>query len=150
MSDKTTVSKLSGLNTDQQCRILAGLVDDLQFQVTHMQRMGGFADSKALSMRSTRLEERVEKLELDGDMLKDVAAGHITLLEEHLKDRHNANMERDNDFDVINWRKIRRRMREWAERRGMLGRKRDISATRRDENRLVPARSMSPQQAATV
>lgn len=110
--------------------------------ITIMQRMGGFADSKTLSMRATRIEERLEKLELDDEMLKDVAAFNVTLLEDHLKDRHDADLDRDNAVDVVHFRRIRRRMREWAEKRGLIGKRTDIRSARQSENRLRASASV--------
>jgi hypothetical protein len=107
--------------------------------ITFMQRQGGFADSKALSMRATRIEERIEFLELDGEMLKDVAGLHVALLEDHLKDRHDADLDRDNAIDVINFRRIRKRLHAWAEKRGLIGKRTDLRQSRQDENRLRPA-----------
>lgn len=108
-------------------------------QIRWMQTRGGFTDAKTHSMRSARIEERLEKVELDGEMLKDVAGIHVTLLEDHLKDRHDADLDRENSIDVISFRKIRRRMRAWAESRGLIGKRDDLGSTRRDENRLRPS-----------
>jgi hypothetical protein len=107
-----------------------------------MQRMGGFADSKAHSMRATRIEDRLEKLELTSTMLTDVAAFHVTLLDDHLKDRHDADLDRDNSIDVIQFRRIRRRMREWAEKMGLIGKRTDIRQARQSENRLRASASV--------
>jgi hypothetical protein len=115
---------------------------DMQRTITIMQRMGGFADSKAHSMRATRIEERVEKLELTSSMLTDVAAFHVTLLDDHLKDRHDADLDRDNSIDVIQFRRIRRRMREWAEKMGLIGKRTDIRQARQSENRLRASASV--------
>lgn len=115
---------------------------DVQHAVSIMQRMGGFADSKAHSMRATRIEDRIEKLELTSTMLTDVAAFHVTLLEDHLKDRHDADLDRDNSIDVIQFRRIRRRMREWAEKMGLIGKRTDIRQARQSENRLRASASV--------
>lgn len=133
MSDK----KLA-LTPEQQIRILTGRVQDMQGQIDHMLRCGGYVDSKTLSMRCTRIEERLERLEPDGEMVKDVLAHQQTLLEEHLKDRHDADMVRDNDPDVVAWRKIRRRMRDWAEKTGLMKQRDASRSARLSENRLRP------------
>lgn len=122
---------------------LRGQLTDMNRQITAMQRMGGFSDSKTVGVRCTRIEARVEALEIDGEMLKDVAGLHVTLLEDHLKDRHDADLDRDNAIDTISFRKIRRRMRLWAEKRGLIERRDDLGGARRDENRLRPAAASS-------
>lgn len=113
---------------------------DLWFQVHQMQRMGGFADAKTLGQRCTRIEERLALTELDGEMLKDVAAQTSVLFEDHLRDRHDSDIDRDSAIDATAWRKIRRRLREWADKRGLMTKRRDLSGARTDENRLRPAR----------
>jgi len=123
----------------KQVAELRRLVVDQGRMITAMQRTGGFADSKTHSMRSTRIEERLELVELDNEMLKDVAAHHVTLLEDHLRDRHDAELDRDNSIDVISFRKIRRRLHVWAEKRGLVGKKTDLRQARNDENRLRPS-----------
>lgn len=117
---------------------LEQLVRDQAFQILQMQRMGGFADSKAFGIRCSRIEDRVQLLELDGEMLKDVVAHTNTLLGEHLRDRHDADIDRDDAPDVVPWRRIRRRLREWAEKRGLMTKRRDVSDTRKDEGRVRP------------
>lgn len=120
---------------------LEQLVHDARFQISAMQRMGGFADAKTLGTRCTRIEERLALTELDGDMLKDVAAHTSALFEDHLRDRHDSDLDRDSAIDATAWRKIRRRMREWADKRGLLTKRRDLSGARNDENRLRPSLS---------
>lgn len=128
------------LTTDQQ-RIakLENEVRAMNLQLRQMLHTGGFADSKTLSQRSARIEERVEKLELDGTMLKDIAGMLADWLAKHLLERH-AVPEQDNSPDSIIFRKIRRRLAEWLEKRGLMDKRRDVSSARNDENRLRPAR----------
>jgi hypothetical protein len=85
-----------------------------QKQIAHMQSVGGFADAKTFGIRSKRLEDRVAVLERDVTMLLDITDRHMDLIEDHLRDRHDADLERDNSIDVVNYRKIRRRVREWS------------------------------------
>lgn len=135
MGDKPTdaqrVAKLEQLVTDQARTIL------------HMQRMGGFADAKTLGTRCTRIEERLALVELDGEMLKDVAAHTTNLIGAHLKDRHAIDVDRDEEADSKSWRHMRRRLREWAEKRGLMTRRRDVTDTRHDENRTRPRQAVS-------
>lgn len=112
---------------------------DANRQISHMQRMGGFADSKMLSTRSTRIEDRLEKLELDNGMLKDFTAFVTEWLAKHLLERHGI-AEHDNAPDSIFVRKIRRRLAEWCEKVGLMSKRRDVNGARNDENRLRPAR----------
>lgn len=128
---------------EQQVAKLTSELADAWQQIRWMQTRGGFTDAKMHSMRATRIEERLEKVELDADMLKDVAAHSSTLIEDHLKDRHDADVDRDNSIDVVHWRKIRRRMREWAEKRGLMDKRRDTASARGDENRLRPRAATS-------
>ena len=103
-------------------------------QIRAMQASGGFADSMMISRRSARIEARLEKVEFDGEMLKDVASRTQGLLEDHLRDRHNALLDRDDDIDVRNWRWIRNRMKVWFEKRGLLDKRQ--GANPKDESRL--------------
>lgn len=118
---------------------LEQLVKDQQFQISSMQRMGGFADAKMLGTRCTRIEERLALTELDGEMLKDVTAFHHGFVEHHLKDRHDVTtIDRDDAPDVVPWRRARQSMRRWAEKRGLMTKRRDIAGARTEENRLRP------------
>lgn len=110
--------------------------------ITKMQNVGGFADSKALGLRSKRIEDRVEKLEFDNTLHKDVTAHTVDLLTNHLTDRHGI-AETDNGPDMIFLRKIKRRLREWAEATGLMNKRRDVRETRQDENRLRPSSANS-------
>ena len=125
-TDQERIAKL-----EQQLR-------DAWVQIGHMQRMGGFADAKTLGTRCTRIETRLELVELDGEMLKDVAAHTSELVEDHLRDRHDSDLDRDSAIDATAWRKIRRRMRVWAEKRGLMTARRDVAGVRQSENRLRP------------
>lgn len=127
----------------KQIDVLRKALNDAQRTITKMQQVGGFADSKQLSMRSTRLEDRVEKLEFDGTMHKDVTAHTVDLVARHLAERHELDLDRDNSPDVIFLRKIRKRLREWAEDTGLMNSRRDMRDTRQDENRLRPIPSRS-------
>ena len=124
----TTEERLAGI--ERNCTLLQGQID-------RMLKTGGFADSKTLSMRSLRLEERTEKTELDIEMLKDVGALLTDFAGHHVADRHQGG-DRDNSPDAISVRKIRRRLVEWAEKRGLLNKRRDVAGARQDENRLRP------------
>jgi hypothetical protein len=130
--------------TDQQ-RIakLEQLVASQALTITRMLQMGGFADSKTLGIRCTRIEERLALTELDGDMLKDVAAQTTSMFESHLANRHQANINRLDGPDVAAWCRIRKRMREWAEKRGLMTKRRDVTDTRHDENRARPRPAVS-------
>lgn len=123
-----------------QVNKLGAQIKDLQFQITTMQRIGGFTDAKTLSMRATRIEDRLEIVERDGAMLKDLSGLTIAAFGEHLK-RHDIPLVTDNGDDTIAFRKIVRRAREWAEKAGLLKKRNDLTETRRDENRMRPAES---------
>lgn len=110
---------------------------DANWQIRNMQKNGGFADSKALSIRSTRIEERVQTLETDSSMLQDVAGLVAEQMGRHLFERHGI-AESDNQPDSIFVRKIRRRLAEWADKNGLMGKRRDLNGARQDENRLRP------------
>ena len=131
-----------GQSLDEAFKQIAALrktTDDQQRTITRMQSVGGFADSKTLSVRSQRIEDRVERLEFDATMAKDVTAYSADLMSRHLGERHELDLDRDNSPDVIFLRKIRKRLREWAEDSGLMGKRRDVGETRRDENRLRSA-----------
>lgn len=95
----------------QEIQSLRAAVNDANRTITQMQKIGGFADSKTLSQRSTRLEQRVEKLEFDGTLHKDLTAHLVDLLTKHLTERHDL-PDTDNGTDMIFLRKIKRRLRE--------------------------------------
>lgn len=117
---------------------------DLWFQVGQMQKMGGFADAKTLGIRCTRIEGRIDLVELDGEMLKDVSAFHHGFVEQHLKDRHDVGgIDRDDAPDVVPWRRARQTLRRWAEKRGLMTKRRDVAGARQDENRLRPVREQA-------
>lgn len=130
--------KKDGPTIEQRLDALTRELDWAKKQIRSMQNAGGFADSAMLSKRSNRIEQRLEKVEFDTEMLKDVAARSQSLLEDHLRDRHDADLNRDDAIDVRNWRWIRNRMKEWAEKRGLMDKKRDLSSARSSENRLRP------------
>lgn len=117
---------------------LERLVADQAREIARMQSVGGFADSKMLGIRCRRIEERLGLVELDGEMLKDATALTAGAIEAHLEERHSANFARFDGKDVAGVARIRRRLAEWAEKRGLLNRRKDVSDTRRDEGRLRP------------
>lgn len=107
-------------------------------KIEWLETRGGFTDAKTHSMRASRIEDRVAVLETKAEALLDVAAAHVALLEDHLQDRHDADLVRDNAIDVVNFRGIRRRLHALAEKLGLLGRRRDVTEARRSENRTRP------------
>lgn len=125
------------LTTEQRLVAVEQKNSQLQAQIDRMLKVGGFADSKTLSMRSLRLEERTEKTEFDIEMLKDVTALLTEQAGQHLVERHQM-ADRDNTPDAITIRKIRRRLVEWAEKRGLMVKRRDVAGARQGENRLRP------------
>lgn len=127
----------------KQIGVLRSALNDAQRTITNMQRIGGFADSKTLSVRSKRIEDRVERLEYDAVMHKDVTAFTVDLVQNHLEGRHQANLDRDNSADTIMFRKIKRRLREWAEASGLMGKRHALSDVRKDENRLRPREAVA-------
>ena len=115
------------------------------WEIERMQKMGGFTDAKTHSVRATRLEGRTEVLEVKAEAVLDVAAHLVALLEDHLQDRHFANMAHDDAIDVINFRKIRKRLHVMAEKLGLIGKRTDLRHVREDEtNRLHPRRVTAP------
>lgn len=110
---------------------------DANRQIMQMQKVGGFADSKTLSLRSTRIEERVEKLETDNTMVLDFTGMVADWMARHLLERHQV-ADTSNEPDSILMRKVRRRLAEWADKVGLMGKKRDVTGARTDENRLRP------------
>jgi hypothetical protein len=123
----------------QQLDKLRSRVDVADRHILHMQKVGGFTDSKAHGLRTTRIEDRVEALERDNKLLLDLVGIQMAMIEDHLQDRHGVNLVKDNDVDVVSFRKIKRRLREWAETCKLTKRGRsDIDEARRDENRLRP------------
>lgn len=126
--------------TDQQrLNKLESSLTEAHRLIEAMRMTGGFGDSKLLSVRSTKIEERCAALELDNEMLLDVNAHLVEALHHHLGTRHSVDVVRDNTQDTIGYRKIIRRMFQWTEAKGLLKRRRDVVDTRRDENRIRPA-----------
>lgn len=133
MSDKPKAAMVE----DQLGRIRQ-IVADHTAQLRTMQKQGGFADSKTLSMRSTRLEDRVAVLERDVKLLLDLSAMQAGFIEEHLLTDHKV-PQTSNEASSIWMRKVKRRLREWAELCNLTRKGRsDIAEARRDENRLRP------------
>lgn len=122
----------------KQLAQITARLDSNDRRVRAMQDLGGFADSKTLGMRAKRIEDRLEILEADRDMLLDVNALLLGALREHLIDRHDMDMARDNDRDGINVRKALRCVGQWAEKRGLRDKQREVVSAMRDENRLRP------------
>jgi hypothetical protein len=112
-------------------------------QIEWMRTRGGFTDAKTHSMRATRIEERIEQVELKAEALLDVAAFSTTLMEDHLRDRHDCDVDRDSAIDATHWRKTRRRLRDLAEKLGLMNKRRDITQTRQSESRLRPQQVMA-------
>jgi hypothetical protein len=98
-------------------------------KIQWMQTRGGFTDAKTHSMRATRIEGRLDTLEIQVAALLDVAAFNVSLLEDHLRDRHDASLKED-AIDVASWRRMRRRLTEMAEKLGLAARKRAVSEGR--------------------
>lgn len=120
---------------------LEQLVRDQAFQITQMQRMGSFSDAKTIGIRCTRIEERLALAELDTEMLKDVAVHAGEMMRDHLVDRHGED-EMSTAIDMSAWRHIRRRLREWTQKRGLMAKRRDPVDKRNDRARqreAVPA-----------
>jgi len=123
-------------------RLASDLVE-AQRKIHRMEMHGGFTDAKTHSMRAARIENRVDVVETKIDALLDVAAAHVALLEDHLQDRHDADLARDDTFDIINFRKIRKRLHVLAERLG-LNKRRDLTEARRSESRLRRQQAANP------
>lgn len=115
MSEK----KPAKLTDAERIARLEQLVREQAIQITKMQLMGGFSDSKTVGIRCTRIEERLALAELDTEMLKDVAAHACEMMRDHLVDRHGED-EMSTAIDMAAWRQIRRRLREWAQKRGLM------------------------------
>jgi hypothetical protein len=115
------------LSQEQRIVTLEAGLKNAVWQIEHMQKQGGFADSKTLSMRASRIEDRLELVELDGEMLKDVAAANSEAWHNHLFDRHGSLIDQDSSIDTTAWRKMRHRIKLWAEKRGLLTKRRDGS-----------------------
>jgi predicted membrane chloride channel (bestrophin family) len=128
------------LSIEQQIAKLATELADAKRQIQRMQTLGGFTDAKSHSIRATRIEERLERVEMKVDALLDVAAFNSTMMEDHLGDRHGIDVNRDDAIDAISWRKIRRRLREMADKLGLTNKRNDLTTSRQDENRLRPQR----------
>lgn len=128
----------------KQLNQITSRLDASDRRMKAMQDVGGFADSATLSKRAKRIEDRLEILEADRDMLLDVNALLLGALREHLIDRHDAEFVRDNDRDVVNARKALRRIGQWAEKRGLRDRQRDVLDAQRDENSLRPRHNTFP------
>jgi hypothetical protein len=126
------------LTVEQRLEALEREKASLWFQVNWMQQRGGFTDAKTLSLRCGRIEDRLEHVEGQGEALLDVAAFNVVLLEDHLQDRHDADLSHDNSIDVVNFRRIRKRLHVWAEKVGLLKKKQDLREVRTDENRIHP------------
>lgn len=126
-------------DTAAQLMRLQSEIGAINTQIKWMQTRGGFTDAKTHSVRAQRAEDRLDKLEIQLSAALDVIAFMTELLGEHLKDRHNANLDRDDDIDVSRWRRIRQRLREMADKLGLTAKKRALHEVRRSENRLQPA-----------
>lgn len=128
---------------DDRLRALAEKVGHQQRSIEWMQGVGGFADAKTLSMRSKRIEDRVELLERDVKMLLDVAGLQASLIEALLEQRLGMNLTTSNEPVVIYFRKVRRRLGEWAEACKLRTRRSDVTDARLDENRIRPREALA-------
>lgn len=133
------MSEKKPLSVEQQFQSLRIDLAQMQQKITWMQTRGGFTDAKTHSMRAQRLEDRMDRLEIQMTAALDAIAFMTELLGEHLKDRHDANLDRDDDIDVASWRRIRRRLRDLAEKLGLMEKRRATTQVRQSENRLRPA-----------
>lgn len=109
------------------------LTSDLQMarqDIDWMKTRGGFTDAKTHSMRAARIEQRLELVELDSEMLKDVSSANLEAWQDHLQDRHDCHVERDSAIDATAWRKMRHRLKTWMQKRGLLTKRReDVRST---------------------
>ena len=126
------------LTAEERIAKLEQLVRDQAYQILQMQRVGGFADSRMIGIRCANIEKRLDLVELDGEMLKDTTAMAVAGMESHLKDRHDANFARFDGNDVGAVARIRRRLADWAEKRGLMTKRKDVGDVRRDEGRVKP------------
>lgn len=124
--------------SDDRLRALAEKVGHHQRSIEWMQGVGGFTDAKTLSLRSKRIEDRVEVLERDVRMLLDVAGLQASLVDALLEQKLGVNLQTSNEPVVIFFRKIRRRLGEWAEACRLKTRRNDVTGARLDENRIRP------------
>ena len=113
-------------------KLTADLADALQ-QIQWMRTRGGFTDAKTHSMRSTRIEQRLELVEYDNAMLRDVITAYQEAWHDHLQDRHNSAIERDSAIDTTKWRQVRHRLKTWVEKRGLLVKRRDDTSKLRPQ-----------------
>jgi hypothetical protein len=91
----------------------------LQHQVKRLELAGGFADSKTLSKRCLRIEQRLEKLERLAERQTIQVEGWmraakclVSALSDHLKDRHGADLVLGTELDVMSTRNAARQMFE--------------------------------------
>jgi hypothetical protein len=128
----------------QQLDKLRSRLDVADRHILHMQKVGGFTDSKTHGVRTTRIEDRVAVLERDIKLLLDLAGLQASFIEEHLATQHAYQLVTSNEASVIWFRKIKRALREWTEACKLTRRGRsDIAEARRDENRLRPREAAS-------
>lgn len=113
-------------------------IADLWWQVSHMQKLGGFTDAKTLSVRSKRAEDRTEVLERDVAMLLDLAGLQASLADAMLGQHLQLDLRTSNAPAVIFFRKVRRRLGEWTEACKLKTRRNDVTEARLDENRIRP------------
>lgn len=125
---------------------LASDLVDAQRQISWMKGLGGFTDAISHSKRAARAEERIEVLETKVEALLDVAAHNVALMEDHIGDRHDVDLNRGGDdaLDAVNFRRMKNRLRVLAEKLGLLNKRRDLTETRRSENRLRPQQAANP------
>jgi hypothetical protein len=94
----------------------------LRIDIRHMQQAGGHVDTRTLSKRCTRIEQRLEKVERPLEKIEakaSAAFASIALLcsaiADHLRDRHGANLVTDQALDFHSVRQARQIMRAAGE-----------------------------------
>ena len=89
------------------------------------------------------MRNEFELVEAKVEALLDLAAHNVALLEDHIGDRHDVDLNRcraggDDALDAVNFRRMKNRLRDLAEKLGLLNKRRDLTDARRSENRLRP------------
>lgn len=128
---------------EQRVSKLAVELSDALHQIKWMQSRGGFTDAKTHSMRALRLEQRLEVIETKTEAILDVDADLVRLLENHLEDRHDADLVREDSTDVISLRRIKKRLGTMMERLGLAKKQRDVHEARQSESRLRPSQAVA-------
>lgn len=95
--------------------------------------MGAQDDLALLRRRCDRLENRIDALEGDRRYLLEVNGALINFMFEHLRDRHDADLNRDDAPDVEHARAAVRMRNQRQQHRN-----RDVHGARKEENRTRP------------